>query len=154
MGQYCKVYFWKRWFSPGHIAIELPNKMYISFWPRPKGKKAFMTASGTTYPTFFDELEHMGQPTQTLYVRGLDVSKIVAWWISQSEEHPKWELASLNCSYVVFNALCEGSEWFKTNGGCIINTPAGVASSVERYIYEMAGNTCRSSSSSGKCVIL
>ncbi|KAL4235933.1 hypothetical protein ACF0H5_004323 [Mactra antiquata] len=153
MDQYCTVYLWENGrVSPGHISMELPNKVYISFWPRPKGQKGFVMAPGSVYPSFVEETEQNGQPTRTLKVPGLDVSKMFAWWCELKPENPMWNVASFNCSDAVFTALCEGSEWFKTKGRGIIkiNTPTRVASIVKQYIDEMTGDTRNSSSSSDR----
>lgn len=152
MDAHCKVYLWKRWFSPGHIAFELPNKMYISFWPRPKGQKSVLTASGTIYSALTDEIKVNGHPSKILLVPDLDVQKIAMWWVSFSNEQHKWDLASLNCSDIVLDALQEGSDWFKNKSGVLPNTPAGVADIVQEYVDEKLG-VPRQSSSAG-CIIL
>ncbi|KAL4226866.1 hypothetical protein ACF0H5_014845 [Mactra antiquata] len=151
----CKVYVWNRLFSPGHIALELPNKIYISFWPRPKGKKSVFNASGTLYEKFSEETKVNGRPSRTLLVQDLNVQEIILWWAEFCCDENKWDLTALNCSDVVFHALCAGSHWFKDKTGTFLpNTPAKVAGLVDKYIKEQQQHQKdRKNSSESNCTI-
>lgn len=133
----CRVFHWKPSgiISAGHIALELPNKMYISFWPRPKGKKGTLRASGTLYSTVEEEKRNNGEPSAVHKLPGLNCENIVKWWSEFLDNEPHWDLIRLNCSNVVYDALCAGSEWFKNRTSNFLpSTPGVVAELAAEYV--------------------
>lgn len=119
----CYLMLWEQCsslsYSFGHIALEIPNQCYISFWPK-KGTKGCAIKNGWCeaewYLSLKDEVDVNGHP-KAVPVFGLDVNAIKSWWEKFTGENPQYDLREQNCAVIVYQALCIGNIWFEKNTG-------------------------------------
>lgn len=135
-----RIYVWKpsRGKSFGHISLELPDGTYVSWWPSETMDNVVEAVAGISakwYDDFKSELDENGNPDKTYNLIGLNEEKIKDFFKRLLEGSKRWDLLQRSCSNVIYNALCEGSEWFR--GRAIgPTTPKAVADLVEAYVND------------------
>lgn len=146
-GQVCNIYLWETassMLSFGHISLELPNKVYISFWPDTETGKCDMKheqGNSKCFKTFHEETEEKGYPNCTLEVQNLNITAISEWWNTFSNQDPKYNVWKQNCASVVLDALSQGNPWFKGFG--YVKTPKAVFRITQHYVKnEQVTNSC------------
>jgi hypothetical protein len=132
-----RIYFWDSASSKsfGHIALELSDGSYVSWWPKEEMKNVAVAIAGTEakwYDDFPSELKVNGNPSKTFNLFDLNEENIKAYFKKLLEGSKRWDLMKRSCSNVIYNALCEGSEWFKGRAGDT-TTPKAVAELAEAY---------------------
>jgi hypothetical protein len=126
--------------SFGHIALELSDGSYVSWWPREELSSLVDAITGTQakwYDDFQSELMVNGNPSKTYHMSGLDEDKIKKFFKKLLEGSKRWDLMQRSCSNVIYHALCEGSDWFVDRAGGT-TTPTAVAGLAEAYTKNKA----------------
>jgi len=121
-GYILKIYLWKSRsiFSFGHIAMELKDGTFISFWPNKQVGKSIPKKQREA--KYFSSLEDeifqtpgiFYPPSHTLYLSSFNQTAIAQWFKAFKEKDPDWHVLFNSCSSTVFSGLCVGSEKFWT----------------------------------------
>ncbi|KAH3738755.1 hypothetical protein DPMN_045398 [Dreissena polymorpha] len=133
-----KVHFWNASSSRlnfGHVALELDDGTYISWWPGSRMKDPFHAFKGTfakCYPSLDAEVEEQKCEPETYWLLYLDENKIKSWFSGHLEGSCRWDIIFRSCAVVVHKALSEGHDFFKQKSSEFIS-PAEVIELVRRY---------------------
>jgi len=128
---YIKIYLWKPSSSVsfGHIAMELQDGTFISFWPNKESGKSIPKKQREA--KYFSSLEDeifqtpgiFHPPSETLFLNNFDQTAIAQWFVAFKENNADWHVLFNSCSSTVFSGLCVGSEKFKTEHFIRCNFP-------------------------------
>jgi len=155
-----KFYYWEpdpeRSKSYGHVAIELENGTYISFWPDVKHFRATREGNRITgiksmcFPSFKDEVQKLLTdeekkerekyqwkllyPDKIIPIMSMNEMAIEEWFVNFKSTDPKWTLLTQSCSNVIHEALCKGSTLFDQTQVVegFITTPKAVYQTVKK----------------------
>lgn len=106
-----KVYIWSKAKSDmviGHASMSLSDGTHISWWPTDEGKLKNFSAPARQGQTLNDDinLEESNPTEYTIPMTTVQEKQIKAWWENFKATTEDYHLLKMNCSTVVYNALC------------------------------------------------